>query len=82
MMRLAADLKLSGLAFHLFAAWYLCGLLGAPVFLLRPELAATSFAGDRAVLLASTVVVCLATGWVLQCAASLLEQWRPPSDAG
>ena len=79
--RVAADLRLCGLAFHLFAAWYLCGLLGAPVFLLRPAVAATSFAGDRVVLLASTVVVCLAIGWVLQCAASLLEQRRSASES-
>jgi hypothetical protein len=76
LMRLAADLKLAALALHLFAAWYLCGLLGPPVFLLRPALAATSFAGDRSVLIASTVMVCLVIGWVLQCAASLVEQLR------
>jgi len=41
--RTGADLGMAGQVFYLIAAWYLCGLLGAPTFLLRPEQAMTIF---------------------------------------
>jgi hypothetical protein len=35
--RTAADFQLVGYVFFLVAAWYLCGLLGPPAYLLNPE---------------------------------------------
>lgn len=52
------DLRMIGLVFFLQAAWWLCGLLGAPTFLLRPEIASGS--GRN---LASMVLLCLILGW-------------------
>ncbi|MFC1930327.1 hypothetical protein ACFLWE_00290 [Chloroflexota bacterium] len=35
--RTAADFQLAGYVFFIVAAWYLCGLLGPPAYLLNPE---------------------------------------------
>lgn len=53
-----ADLHVVGQMFLIIAAWYLCGLLGAPLFLLRPELAS-----GGTISLATTILVCLVLGW-------------------
>jgi hypothetical protein len=53
-----ADLHIVGQMFLIIAAWYLCGLLGAPIYLLRPELSS-----GGAVSLATTILACLVLGW-------------------
>ncbi len=58
--KLGADLRIVGMVFFLIAAWFLCGLLGAPVYLLRPELHVESGGGSS---LASTILICLTLGW-------------------
>lgn len=52
-----------GNVFFLFAAWYLCGLLGAPTFALRPELMAEYGTQSSAASLGSLIAVYLVLGW-------------------
>jgi hypothetical protein len=60
-----ADLGMAGFVFYLIAAWYLCGLLGAPTFLLRPELALTILPENSAISLGTTILICMTLGSVL-----------------
>lgn len=59
-----ADLSMAGHVFYLIAAWYLCGLLGAPTFLLRPELALSILPENAAISLGTTILICMALGSV------------------
>ena len=59
-----ADLSIAGHVFYLIAAWYLCGLLGAPTFLLRPELAMAILPESAAISLGTTILVCMTLGSV------------------
>jgi hypothetical protein len=63
--KLGADLQIAGYFFMLVAAWYLCGLLGAPEFTLRPDLPTTGAGSSGAVNLATTILLCLSLGWAL-----------------
>jgi hypothetical protein len=56
--KLGADLHIVGQMFSIIAAWYLCGLLGAPLYLLRPELTS-----GGTISLATTILVFLVLGW-------------------
>jgi len=49
--------------FFVIAAWYLCGLLGAPAYALRPELAQEVGMPEIAPGLATAIMVCLVLGW-------------------
>ncbi len=60
--RKGADLGMAGQVFYLIAAWYLCGLLGAPTFLLRPEQALTIMPENTAISLGTTVLICMTLG--------------------
>ncbi len=60
-----SDIQILGYFLLLVAAWYLCGLLGAPVFLLRPELWSGGRGPAGATGLATTILLCLSFGWVL-----------------
>lgn len=62
--RTGADLGMAGFVFYLIAAWYLCGLLGAPTFLLRPEQAMTYIPENNAISLGTTILICMALGSV------------------
>ena len=57
-----ADLGMAGHVFYLIAAWYLCGLLGAPTFLLRPEQAMTILPENAAISLGTTILICMTLG--------------------
>lgn len=57
-----SDLRMAGHVCSLIAAWLLCGLFGAPVFLLRPAIAVPL---TKANTFALTVLVLLALGWAL-----------------
>ncbi|UCE00492.1 MAG: hypothetical protein JSV42_07160 [Chloroflexota bacterium] len=63
--RTGADFALGSQVFYLIAAWYLCGLLGAPTFLLRPEQAMTIIPENNAISLGTTILICLTLGSVL-----------------
>ena len=62
--RTGADFGMTGNVFYLIAAWYLCGLLGAPTFLLRPEQAMTILPENAAISLGTTILICMALGSV------------------
>jgi len=62
--RTGADLGMAGHVFYLIAAWYLCGLLGAPTFLLRPEQAMTIIPESNAISLGTTILICMTLGSV------------------
>ena len=62
--RTGADLGMAGHVFYLIAAWYLCGLLGAPTFLLRPEQAMTILPENAAISLGTTILICMTLGGV------------------
>jgi hypothetical protein len=62
--RTGADLGMAGQVFYLIAAWYLCGLLGAPTFLLRPEQAMTIIPENNAISLGTTILICMTLGSV------------------
>lgn len=72
--RTASDLRLAGYVSFFIAAWGLCGLLGAPTFALRPELASVSRTESAASSLAIKVLVCLILGWGLTAAAQRIER--------
>jgi hypothetical protein len=61
--RLGSDLTMVGHVFFLFAMWFLCGLLGAPVFTLRPELLEEYGTASSAAGMGSLVSVFLVLGW-------------------
>ncbi len=65
----AADLRLAAHVCFFIAAWGLCGLLGAPIFLLRPEMHGS--AGES---MAVKVLVCLVLGWGLTAFAQRFER--------
>ena len=62
--RTGADFGMAGHVFYLIAAWYLCGLLGAPTFLLRPEQAMTIIPESNAISLGTTILICMTLGGV------------------
>jgi hypothetical protein len=62
--RTGADLGIAGQVFYLIAAWYLCGLLGAPTFLLRPEQAMTILLENFAISIGTTILICMTLGSV------------------
>ncbi len=61
--RSGSDLTMIGATFFVFASWYLCGLLGAPTFALRPELMEKYETAASAASLGSLIAVYLAFGW-------------------
>jgi hypothetical protein len=70
----SSDLRLAAQVSFFIAAWGLCGLLGAPTFALRPELAAlhrTAGAGSN---LAIKVLVCLVLGWGFTALAGRIDR--------
>ena len=66
--RLASDLSMAGHVCFVVAAWYLCGLLGAPTFALRPELMEEYGTVSSAASLGSMISVYLAIGWAFMYA--------------
>ena len=71
--RLGADLKIVGYFFFLITAWFLCGLLGAPSFLLRPELAEQYGTMESAVKMAAyNVFIPFVLGWILVSVGSII----------
>jgi len=68
----ASDLRLAAHVTFFIAAWGLCGLLGAPVFALRPELAESHPTSGWN--LAIKVLVCLVFGWGFTAVAQRIEQ--------
>jgi hypothetical protein len=61
--QLSSDLHMAGHVFFVVAAWYLCGLLGAPTFALRPKLMDEYGTLSSAASLGTMISVYLAIGW-------------------
>ena len=61
----ASDLRMAGYVFFLSASWYLCGLLGAPLFTLRPDLLNRYGTLPGAIQLGSMISILLVLGWAL-----------------
>lgn len=59
----ASDLQMVGYIFFLMAAWWLCGLLGAPTFTLRPALMEQFGTQSGAAALGSLISILLMLGW-------------------
>ncbi len=60
--QVGADLSMVRYVFFVFSAWYLCGLLGAPTFALRPELMVEYGAQASAASMGSLIAVYLVLG--------------------
>jgi hypothetical protein len=70
----ASDLRLAAHVSFFIAAWGLCGLLGAPIFALRPELAEAYQTASAGRNLAVKVLVGLVLGWAFTAAAQRMER--------
>ena len=61
--RSGSDLQMAGYIFFLMAAWWLCGLLGAPTFALRPDLMEKHGTLSGMAPMASLISILLVLGW-------------------
>ncbi len=71
--RLASDIRLFGYLFFVISAWYLCGLLGTPMFGLRPEIMLMFKTQYGAYTLAAKIMICLIAGWILIAVSHYIE---------
>lgn len=71
--RLATDLRIIGHLFFFIAAWGLCGLLGSPLFGLRPETMIEFKTQQGAYTMGAKVIICLALGWILLAISQYIE---------
>jgi len=72
--RNASDLRLAAHVSFFIAAWGLCGLLGAPISALRPELSELQGRSSAGSSLAIKVLVCLVLGWGFTAVAQRIER--------
>lgn len=77
----ASDLRLAAHVSFFIAAWGLCGLLGAPIFALRPDLTEVHQATSAGWSLAIKVLVCLVLGWGFTAVAQRIERRETNSAA-
>jgi hypothetical protein len=68
-----SDLRMAGYVFFLSASWYLCGLLGAPAFTLRPELLQRYGTLPDAIQQGSLISILLVLGWALMFLSCLVK---------
>ena len=73
--RLAADIRIVSYLFYLIAAWGLCGLLGSPLFGLRPEIMIEFKTQQGAYTMGAKVIVCLTLGWILMAISEYIETY-------
>ncbi len=71
--KLAADIRLLSYLFFVISAWGLCGLLGSPLFGLRPEIMLMFKTQNGAYTLAAKVMICLIIGWILTAISHYIE---------
>jgi hypothetical protein len=79
--RTACDLRLAAHVSFFTAAWGLCGLLGAPIFALRPEWTEVRRTASAGSSLAVKVLVCLVLGWGFTAVAQRIERRERKSAA-
>jgi len=68
----ASDLRMAGYVFFLSASWYLCGLLGAPAFTLRPDLLQRYGTLPDAIQQGSLISILLVLGWAMMFLSHLV----------
>jgi hypothetical protein len=71
--KLASDMRVLGHLFFLIAAWGLCGLLGSPLFGLRPELMIAFKTEHGAFTMGAKVMICLICGWVFSVISEYID---------
>lgn len=71
--RLAADIRIISYLFFLIAAWGLCGLLGSPLFGLRPEIMIEFKTQQGAYTMGAKVLICLVFGFILVAISEYIE---------
>jgi hypothetical protein len=71
--RLASDIRVLGHLFFLIAAWGLCGLLGSPLFGLRPGLMIAFKTEHGAFTMGAKVMICLIFGWVFSVISQYID---------
>jgi hypothetical protein len=71
--KLAADIRLISYLFFAISAWGLCGLLGTPIFGLRPEIMLMYKTQNGAYTLAAKVMICLILGWIFLSISQYIE---------
>ncbi len=69
----AADISILGYLFFLIAAWGLCGILGTPIFGLRPELMIEYRTQSIAAMMGSKILICLVIGWIFIALSQYIE---------
>lgn len=74
----AADLRMAGHVLFFMSAWGLCGLLGAPVYAIRPQLMQKFQSFSGAPNMAAKVLVCLALGWVFMAVSQYIDREVKP----
>ena len=71
--KLAADIQLISYLFFAISAWGLCGLLGTPMYGLRPEIMLMYKTQNGAYTLAANVMICLVLGWIFLSISQYIE---------
>ena len=71
-MKMAEDLKMGGYMLLVIGVWFMCGVLGPPGSLLRPEIVSRYGTLEMAVSISYTVMTLLMLGFLL----IFLGQWR------
>ncbi|MCD4681251.1 MAG: hypothetical protein K8S00_12775 [Bacteroidales bacterium] len=71
--RLASDIRIISHLFFLIAAWDLCGLLGSPLFGLRPEIMIEFKTQQWAYTMGAKIMICLALGWIFLAISQYIE---------
>jgi hypothetical protein len=71
--RLVSDIRVMSHLLFLIAAWGLCGLLGSPLFGLRPGLMIAFKTEHGAFTMGAKVMICLIFGWVLSVTSQYID---------
>lgn len=74
----AADLRMAGHVLFFISAWGLCGLLGAPIYAIRPQLMQQLQSSSGVTDMAVKVLVCLALGWVFIAVSQYFDREATP----
>jgi len=79
--KLALDIRIISHLLFFIAAWGLCGLLGSPLFGLRPENMIEFKAQQGAYTMGAKVMICLALGWIFSIVSQHIETYSKKDSA-
>jgi hypothetical protein len=71
--KIASDARIVGHLFFLIAAWGMCGLLGTPIFGLRPKLMLEF--DTQPMTMGAKVLICTALGWLFLAFSQYVETY-------